>query len=82
MHVPHCHFFSHPDFTVGFGISPNQLLQFHMVPNDVSSILKQVADYTAGRELHPTPKNFFFVKIVITMSCEMPERTDQISHEN
>ncbi len=59
MHVPHCHFFSHPDFTVGFGISPNQLLQFHMVPNDVSSILKQVADYTAGRELHPTPKNFF-----------------------
>lgn len=23
-------------------------------------IILQVADYTAGRELHPTPKNFFF----------------------
>ena len=32
-----CAFFSHPDFTVGFGISPNQ-------PP------KRVADYTAGRE--------------------------------
>ena len=30
-------FFSHPDYTVGFGISPNQ-------PP------KRVADYTAGRE--------------------------------
>jgi len=38
--------FSHPDFTVGFGISPNQ-------PP------KRVADYTAGRESHPAPKNLF-----------------------
>ena len=37
-------FFSHPDYTVGFGISPNQLLS-------------QVADYTAGGESHPAPKN-------------------------
>ena len=32
--------------TVGFGISPNQ-------PH------KRVADYTAGRDLHPAPKNLF-----------------------
>ena len=38
-------FFSHPDFTVGSGISPDQ-------PP------KRVADYTAGRESHPAPKNF------------------------
>ena len=37
-------FFSHPDYTVGFGISPNQLLS-------------QVADYTAGGEFRPAPKN-------------------------
>lgn len=36
--------FFHPDYTVGFGISPNQLLS-------------QVADYTAGGESHPAPKN-------------------------
>jgi hypothetical protein len=33
--------FSHPDFTVGLGISPSQL---------------SLADYTAGRELHPALK--------------------------
>ena len=38
--------FSHPDYTVGFGITPNQ-------PP------KRVADYTAGRESHPAPKNLF-----------------------
>ena len=48
-------FFSHPDYTVGFGISPNQLLS-------------QVADYTAGGESHPAPKNlcsiyFFYISI-------------------
>ena len=37
--------FSHPDYTVGFGISPNQLLM-------------QVADYTAGGELRPAPKKY------------------------
>jgi len=35
-------FFSHPDFTVGVGIEPTQLA---------------LADYTAGRELHPALKN-------------------------
>ena len=41
-------FFSHPDYTVGFGISPNQLLS-------------QVADYTAGGESHPAPKNDIYL---------------------
>ncbi len=35
--------FSHPDYTVGFGISPNR------PPS-------RFADYTAGRESHPAPK--------------------------
>jgi len=35
--------FSHPDYTVGFGISPNHA---H----------KALAGYTAGRESHPAPK--------------------------
>ncbi len=34
--------FFHPDFTVGFGISPNQPIR--------------LAGYTAGRESHPAPK--------------------------
>jgi len=38
-------FFFHPDFTVGPGISPGQPLA-------------RVADFTAGRELHPTPKKY------------------------
>lgn len=42
------HIFSHPDFTVGFGITPNR-------PP------KRFADCTAGRELHPTPKIIVFV---------------------
>ena len=41
-------FFSHPDYTVGFGISPNQLPA-------------QVADYTAGGEFHPAPKNDIYL---------------------
>lgn len=41
-------FFSHPDYTVGFGIAPNR-------PP------KRFADYTAGGELHPAPKNIFYL---------------------
>ena len=37
-------FFSHPDYTVGTGISPVQPFTW-------------VADYTAGGESHPAPKN-------------------------
>ena len=53
--MKYCAFFSHPDFTVGSGISPDQ-------PP------KRVADYTAGRELHPAPKKFFFYEFIITHS--------------
>jgi hypothetical protein len=42
-------FFFHPDYTVGFGISPNQS------PGQKPG---GVADYTAGREFHPALKNF------------------------
>ena len=54
-----CVFFSHPDFTVGFGISPNQ-------PP------KRVADYTAGREFQQllittTPKNFLLTETDYTI---------------
>ena len=54
--------FSHPDYTVGFGISPNPahlksgsraeeaLLQY---PPKWSEIATSI---TAGRELHPAPK--------------------------
>lgn len=39
--------FSHPDYTVGFGISPNQPIR--------------LADFTAGGELHPALKTTFFI---------------------
>lgn len=45
--------FYHPDFTVGFGISPNR-------PP------KRFADFTAGRELHPTPKILYSNDIIIS----------------
>ncbi len=48
-----CAFFSHPDFTVGFGISPNQ-------PP------KRVADYTAGWESHPAPKNYIYTYMLFS----------------
>jgi hypothetical protein len=38
--------FSHPDYTVGFGVAPNHAA-------------KQLADFTAGRESHPAPKACF-----------------------
>jgi hypothetical protein len=38
-------FFSHPDYTVGFGIAPNQP---HM----------RLADFTAGGESHSAPKTY------------------------
>jgi hypothetical protein len=43
--------FSHPDFTVGFGISPNRRAETNQA----------FADYTAGREFHPALKHFFIV---------------------
>ena len=48
-------FFSHPDCTVGSGISPDQPMpQKH-----------RVADSTAGWDFHPTPKNFFFLLYIL-----------------
>ena len=47
-----CNFFSHPDYTVGFGIAPNQ-------PP------KWVADYTAGKESHLAPKNCFYLVAIV-----------------
>ena len=47
--------FSHPDYTVGFGISPNQLLM-------------QVADYTAGGELRPAPEEILiFINLILKL---------------
>ena len=43
-------FFSHPDYTVGFGIKPN--------PPP-----KRVTDYTVGRDFHPAPKNLLLYLI-------------------
>ena len=39
-------FFFHPDFTVGFGVSPNHALR--------------LVGFTTGRELHPALKTFLF----------------------
>ncbi len=41
-----CAFFSHPDYTVGFGISPNRPPA-------------RFADCTAGGDMLPAPKNFY-----------------------
>ena len=39
--------FFHPDYTVGFGISPNQ------------RIMRSRASFTAGGDLHPALKNLY-----------------------
>ena len=44
--------FSHPDYTVGYGISPYPDL------NQCQVLRKTLADFTADREFHPAPKNF------------------------
>jgi hypothetical protein len=45
--------FSHPDYTVGLGVSPSQSMS-----NNTSSrgLPSQKATVTAGREFHPAPK--------------------------
>ena len=76
--MKYCAFFSHPDFTVGSGISPDRLTIAYTIsvhkflslifvhrfltrypPND------QFADFTAGWELHPAPKNLLSHDIII-----------------
>lgn len=59
LHIKNMLFFSHPDFTVGFGITPNQPNDYHVFITSMPVI--RVADYTAGRELHPAPKNFLIL---------------------
>ena len=46
-------FFSHPDYTVGSGIAPNHALV-------------ALADFTAGRELRPAPKNYLIYLFIVT----------------
>ena len=46
-------FFFHPDFTVGFGVSPDRPCRAFICPS-------WFADFTASRESHPTLKNFPF----------------------
>ena len=63
--------FSHPDFTVGSGISPDRLTIAYTIsvhrfltrypPND------QFADFTAGWELHPAPKNLSYLYLIIIL---------------
>lgn len=40
-------FFFHPDYTVGFGVTPNHALR--------------LVGYTTGRDLHPALKNYVIV---------------------
>ena len=40
--------FFHPDYTVGFGITPNPAAA-------------RLADYTADREFHPCPEDRYFI---------------------
>ena len=50
--------FSHPDYTVGTGIPSYQKVTG-------SAAVKQFADYTAGWDLHPTPKILFLLRVII-----------------
>ncbi|GER85923.1 hypothetical protein KDW_00850 [Dictyobacter vulcani] len=70
--------FSHPDYTVGFGFSPNLSLV------DVEAIKERLAGsaqhlslfHTAGRELHPAPKVLFVI------SMPQLERNMQVLPQN
>ena len=58
--------FLYPDFTVGFGISPNLL-----------SVFTPPSDYTAGRELHPAPKSIY-CKILCMMGSLAASHQDRM----
>ncbi len=47
--------FSHPDYTVGTGITPVHA--------------KKLAGCTAGRESHPAPKNMYYINISSVQRC-------------
>ncbi|GCE24648.1 hypothetical protein KDA_01320 [Dictyobacter alpinus] len=56
--------FSHPDFTVGFGFSPNLSLVDIEVTKErlAGSAQHLLLFHTAGREFHPAPKVLFAIK--------------------
>ena len=56
LYIYHIRIFFHPDFTVGSGISPDQPLH---------TLTQRVADFTAGWELHPAPKNLLSSHIIV-----------------
>ena len=35
--------------------------------NLTKSTAMQVADYTAGREFHPAPKNYYFISLILKL---------------
>ena len=61
--------FSHPDFTVGSGISPDRLIITLITSVQISltrnSSNDQFADFTAGWESHPAPKNLLSSYIIV-----------------
>ena len=76
-HSSHCFlkrntdFFSHPDFTVGFGIE----LRSHQISH-ISMGRGLIFRITAGRESHPTPKNlpsfiFFLQDTIMQQACQV-----------
>ena len=75
-------FFSHPDYTVGSGLTPDQLLA--QVTDFLAFIDRQI---TVGREstlsYHPAPKNSLFVLHVYSMhmsvTCHINFKTITIS---
>ena len=50
--------FSHPDYTVGFGIAPNLSPRQREADEGLAGLLPLhlLREHTAGRELHPAPK--------------------------
>lgn len=62
--------FYHPDYTVGFGIPPNQSLA-------------RVTGYTVGRESHPAPKiQLDYVGYYNLLYADMQEVFLEIMHRN
>jgi len=54
-------FFSHPDFTVGFGISPNQSQWFYILSHHESRTLPPVGNFTQPRRF----TLYLFYKFII-----------------
>ena len=50
--------FSHPDYTVGSGMSPDLPSQLYDNSYRLAGLIRMhfIQNHTAGRELHPAPK--------------------------